>query len=95
MQNVDLVKRRPGRPRIDPAFDQAPISGRVPPHVRERLVALAAKEGVTLTEIMRRALASYCARRGYEDPAQTNAAGDGPAALTASSRARVKAVDAG
>jgi hypothetical protein len=70
------------------------VIARVPDALRADLVRLAVDEAVTLGEIMRRALADYCARHDLDDPTQSDA-GAGTPAVAASSRARVKAVEPG
>jgi hypothetical protein len=54
---------RPGRPRLDPATTaHAPrLSVRVPAPVRDRLAARAAREGRTVSEVLRTLIEAYAA----------------------------------
>ncbi|MFM8514982.1 MAG: ribbon-helix-helix protein, CopG family [Actinomycetota bacterium] len=56
----EAERRGPGRPSLDGGSSVSPdIKARVPAVLRARLMVLADKEGVPVSEIVRRALESY------------------------------------
>lgn len=56
----EAEKRGPGRPSLDGGSSVSPdVKARIPADLRARLMLLAEKEGVPVSEIVRRALESY------------------------------------